>query len=108
MGSGVQPSLWDELKRLAVPALLIVGEIEEKLVAINRRMAAAMPAAALRRVANAGHAAQLEQPAVFQQLVLEFLRAISENGGQDLPGAEEDDEQQGRQRHLLEPRVEGR
>ena len=108
MGTGAQPALWAELPAMAGPVLLIAGELDEKFAAINRRMAAAMPAAGLRLVANAGHAVHLEQPAVFQQLVLDFLRQTSEDGGQNLPNAKEDDEQQRRQRHLLEPRVEGR
>ena len=108
MGTGAQPSLWAELPAVAGPTLLLAGELDEKFAAINRRMAAAMPAAELRLVTDAGHAVHLEQPAIFQQLVLDFLRQTSEHGGQDLPGAEQDDEQQPRQRHLLEPRVEGR
>lgn len=108
MGTGSQPSLWDDLPAVSGPALLIAGELDEKFVAINRRMAAAMPDAEFCLVANSGHAVHLEQPEIFRQLVLGFLGRESEDSGQDLAGAEEDDEQQRGQRHLLEPRVEGR
>jgi 2-succinyl-6-hydroxy-2,4-cyclohexadiene-1-carboxylate synthase len=61
-GTGAQPSLWDRLPELDVPVLLVVGQADEKYCAIAQRMAAALPSASVELVAEAGHAAHLEQP----------------------------------------------
>lgn len=108
MGTGVQPSLWEQLGEVACPTLLLAGEEDEKFTALNRQMAAAILGASLHLVAGAGHTIHLEQPATFQRLVQGFLRSVSENSGQNLTDAEEENKQQRRQRHLPEPRVEGR
>jgi 2-succinyl-6-hydroxy-2,4-cyclohexadiene-1-carboxylate synthase len=69
LGQGVQPSNWDRLPELAMPVLLIVGELDEKYVDIAHRMAAAIPHARVEIVAGAGHACHLEQPAVVAHLL---------------------------------------
>jgi 2-succinyl-6-hydroxy-2,4-cyclohexadiene-1-carboxylate synthase len=43
MGLGSQPSLWEELARLWVPALAVAGELDGKFVRVSRRMAALSP-----------------------------------------------------------------
>jgi 2-succinyl-6-hydroxy-2,4-cyclohexadiene-1-carboxylate synthase len=73
LGTGHLPSLWDALPRLAMPTLLIVGELDRKFVDIAERMAAAMPAAELRVVSGAGHTVHLERPAVWLDEVTRFL-----------------------------------
>ena len=74
MGSGAQPSLWEELPRLNLPTQLIVGELDRKFLRINREMAAAMPQAALKVIPNAGHRVHLENPPRFHEAVMSFLR----------------------------------
>jgi 2-succinyl-6-hydroxy-2,4-cyclohexadiene-1-carboxylate synthase len=69
MGTGVQPSLWPRLGEVAAPTLLIAGAQDEKFVAINRRLAEAMPAASLCLVPGAGHTVHLEQPEAFRSAV---------------------------------------
>lgn len=76
LGTGVQPSLWEQLAALAPPTMLIYGELDEKFVAIGRAMAAA-PRIELRIVPDAGHAVHLEQPAAFTRMVMEFIGAQS-------------------------------
>ena len=76
MGSGAQPSLWEELPRLNLPTQLIVGRLDRKFLRINREMAAAMPQAALKVVPNAGHRVHLENPRVLNETVLSFLRSL--------------------------------
>ena len=39
MGTGGQPSLWEALPNLRVPALAVAGGLDEKFVGISRRMA---------------------------------------------------------------------
>lgn len=73
MGTGAQPSLWPYLGDIAAPVLLIAGALDEKFAALNERMAAAIPNATLRRIADAGHTVHLEQPALFLNSVDEFL-----------------------------------
>jgi 2-succinyl-6-hydroxy-2,4-cyclohexadiene-1-carboxylate synthase len=77
LGTGVQPSLWDRLPELHVPALLIAGEIDQKFTAITRSMAGALPNARLALVPDAGHAVHFEQPAAFDHLVLDYLTGIA-------------------------------
>ena len=74
MGSGTQPSLWEELPRLDLPTQLIVGGLDRKFLRINRKMADAMPRAAMKVVPNAGHRVHLENPTGFYDAVMSFLR----------------------------------
>lgn len=69
MGTGVQPSLWEHLPALAIPTLLLVGELDTKFVTINRQMAALLPNAHLEIVPGVGHTVHLERPLVWQEAV---------------------------------------
>ena len=62
IGTGAMTPLWDRLGELAMPVLLIVGEGDAKFRALGERMAAAIPAAELAVVPDAGHAVHLEAP----------------------------------------------
>jgi 2-succinyl-6-hydroxy-2,4-cyclohexadiene-1-carboxylate synthase len=75
MGQGSQPPLFDRLGEVGVPTLLIAGEEDTKFRALAKEMAAAMPDARCEFIPNAGHAAHFEQPEVFDELALGFLRA---------------------------------
>jgi pimeloyl-ACP methyl ester carboxylesterase len=75
MGQGSQPPLFDRLGEVRVPTLLISGEEDTKFRALAEEMAAALPDARCALIPNAGHAAHLEQPEVFDELALGFLRA---------------------------------
>lgn len=77
MGTGVMPSLWDELPNLQMPVQLIVGELDSKFVAINQQMVEAIPNANLDVVANAGHTVHLEQAQAFTEIVLTFLKQLT-------------------------------
>jgi 2-succinyl-6-hydroxy-2,4-cyclohexadiene-1-carboxylate synthase len=107
MGTGAQPSLWNRLGEIDRSALLLAGELDAKFAAIGGRMAAAIPRARLEIVADAGHTIHLERPAIFAQIVGDFLSSVSE-GGQDLSQAEQSDEDQRSEGQLLEPGVEAR
>ena len=73
MGTGVQPSLWSQLPTLTMPTLLLAGALDPKFCTIAAQMAQQLPNATLAIVPAAGHTIHLEQPAVFQQLVAQFL-----------------------------------
>jgi 2-succinyl-6-hydroxy-2,4-cyclohexadiene-1-carboxylate synthase len=79
LGTGVQPSLWDRLGELAMPCLLMAGELDAKFVGIAHRMADAIDGARIAIVTGAGHTIHLEEPVNFERLVMEFLRDISDN-----------------------------
>jgi 2-succinyl-6-hydroxy-2,4-cyclohexadiene-1-carboxylate synthase len=73
MGTGAQPSLWEQLPDCRHETLLVVGALDEKFRDIDARMAGLMPHARLVVVPGAGHATHLEQPGRFVREVTEFL-----------------------------------
>lgn len=74
-GAAAETSLESSLPRIAVPTLLVAGEMDAKYVAIAHACAAAMPDARAEIVSGAGHAVHLEQPERFAEVVREFLGA---------------------------------
>jgi 2-succinyl-6-hydroxy-2,4-cyclohexadiene-1-carboxylate synthase len=77
MGTGTQPWLGERLAEISVPVLVVAGGNDEKFTSIARSMAAHVPRAELRVVADAGHNVHLERPAVFAGLLEEFMTANS-------------------------------
>lgn len=73
MGTGAQPSLWERLPQLALPALLIAGALDHKFVVIAHQMAAVMAQAQPAIVPHAGHTVHLEQPAAYAQQLGRWL-----------------------------------
>jgi len=73
MGTGVQPSLWEQLGELTMPVLLLAGAEDAKFVEIARQMASRIPQAQLAIIPAAGHTVHLEQGDIFHKTVLEFV-----------------------------------
>ncbi|WP_284141474.1 2-succinyl-6-hydroxy-2,4-cyclohexadiene-1-carboxylate synthase [Virgibacillus sp. LDC-1] len=73
MGTGCQPSWWEELKGFTNDVLLLVGELDEKFIGINQEMHKLFPNSKLTIVPDAGHAIHLEQPDIFGKLVTDFI-----------------------------------
>lgn len=73
MGTGAQPSWWSSLKECSIPTKLIVGELDQKFVHINKEMQQLMPRAELTIIEDAGHAPHIERPVVFHDIVKAFL-----------------------------------
>lgn len=73
MGTGAQPSLWGELPGLAPPTLAVAGELDEKFVAISRRMVEASPKVRAAAVAGAGHNVRAEAPEAYLGVLKGFL-----------------------------------
>jgi 2-succinyl-6-hydroxy-2,4-cyclohexadiene-1-carboxylate synthase len=74
LGTGAMEPLWARLPELAAPVLLVAGELDGKFAGLAGRMAAAVgPNARVALVPGAGHAAHLEQPERFGDLVERFL-----------------------------------
>lgn len=73
MGTGKQPTWWEQLHHLTCETLLIVGEHDHKFVTINEQMEKKIKQASLVVVSDAGHAIHVEQPDFFGKLVISFL-----------------------------------
>ena len=89
---GVQmrrPSLYDltdQLGRLEVPVLLVTGDEDEWCLEPNLMLKRTIPGAALAVLPRTGHACNLEEPALFNRLVLDFIATV-EAGARSGPGA---------------------
>ena len=75
MGTGSMPPLHDDLFRMSMPVLCVVGEEDAKFRALAERMVAALPHGELACIPSAGHAAHLEQPEAFARIVSAFASA---------------------------------
>jgi 2-succinyl-6-hydroxy-2,4-cyclohexadiene-1-carboxylate synthase len=69
LGTGVMEPLWERLPQLPIPVTLVVGERDEKFLALAEAMQARLPNAQLVVVPKAGHAAQLENPAAVAEAI---------------------------------------
>ena len=69
-------SLYDleaELKGIKAPVLLLVGDEDEPCLDVNLWMKRLMPNARLGLLPGSGHAINLEEPALFNQLIEQFI-----------------------------------
>lgn len=72
-GLGLQLPLWEQVRGLHMPVLVVAGEKDAKFVALGERLAASIGTNALfLLVPNAGHAVPFEQPLAFSTLVRSF------------------------------------
>lgn len=82
---GVQarrPSLYDledELKAMRVPTLIVVGDEDDHCLQPGIFLKKTIPASGLAVLPKAGHTLNIEEPALFNQLVAEFLATVSQN-----------------------------
>jgi 2-succinyl-6-hydroxy-2,4-cyclohexadiene-1-carboxylate synthase len=74
-GTGtMDPPLWARLGALTMPTLILAGADDPKFIALGRRMAVAIGATAtFSEVPAAGHAAHLDQPEAFAELVADWI-----------------------------------
>ena len=75
-GLGTQEPLWDRLRGLAMPVLVIAGADDPRFVAHGLRLARSAPHAVLAVVPGAGHAAHLHAPALTARLVARWLDTV--------------------------------
>lgn len=73
MGAGAQRWLLPGLPLIGVPTLFLAGALDERYAALAPVMAAAVPDAEHRIIADAGHTIHLEQPKTYTETVTEFL-----------------------------------
>lgn len=81
MGAGAQRPLHDQLPELALPVLLVVGDEDEKFRAIARDLEQRLPDARVAVLPDAGHAAHLEAPTAFGEVVRAFLAEVDARAG---------------------------
>src|SRR5262249_30894868 len=73
------PSFYDltaEMARMSVPTLIMSGDEEEPCLEVNLLMKRTIPTAALAILPRSGHAINLEEPALFNQLVESFFNQV--------------------------------
>jgi 2-succinyl-6-hydroxy-2,4-cyclohexadiene-1-carboxylate synthase len=73
MGTGFQPSYWENLDNLSVDVLMIVGELDQKFVKIAEEMQKSLKKGQIYKVQDAGHTIHVEQPEKFGTIVKDFL-----------------------------------
>ncbi len=66
----------DGLASIRVPTLIIVGDRDEPFVGACEYMAKKIPNARLEVIAGAGHSSNLDQPAAFDRVLLDFLDSL--------------------------------
>jgi pimeloyl-ACP methyl ester carboxylesterase len=73
---GGRPSLYDfeaEIRKLGVPALIVVGDEDERCIEPALFLKDAIPASGLAVLPKSGHVVNLEEPDLFNALVGDFL-----------------------------------
>ena len=73
---GARPSLYDfedAMRRLTIPALIVVGDEDDRCIEPSLFLKAAIPASGLVMLPKTGHAVNLEEPDLFNQVVGDFL-----------------------------------
>jgi pimeloyl-ACP methyl ester carboxylesterase len=66
----------DSLATIEVPTLIIVGDQDQPFLAPCEYMAKKIPGARLEVIAGAGHSSNLDQPAAFNRVLLDFLQSL--------------------------------
>ncbi len=77
MGTGCQPSLWDELPGLRIPALAVAGAMDEKFVKIANSIAASSSVIRATVIPGAGHNVHVEALEAYIRLLEDFLRGVA-------------------------------
>lgn len=80
MGTGEQPSWWNDLSTFKKPVLLLAGEYDTKYTTLNQAMQQAFVHSEFSIIKHAGHAIHVEQPTIFGETVMEFIFRSVKNG----------------------------
>lgn len=73
MGTGAQPSYWEDLSQLTCPILSIVGSLDAKYLQLAHEMKAIQPRLEIATVAQTGHIVHFEAPTVFDALLIKWF-----------------------------------
>jgi len=76
---GARPSLYDfeaEIRKLSVPALIVVGDEDDRCIEPSLFLKDAIPASGLVVLPKTGHAVNLEEPDLFNAAVGDFISRV--------------------------------
>ncbi|CAM3769806.1 2-succinyl-6-hydroxy-2,4-cyclohexadiene-1-carboxylate synthase [Mesobacillus zeae] len=73
MGTGAQPSWWNEIESFSCETLLLSGSLDPKFCGIAKEMSSKIPHCRHLTINDAGHAIHVEQPEKFGTIVSRFL-----------------------------------
>jgi 2-succinyl-6-hydroxy-2,4-cyclohexadiene-1-carboxylate synthase len=73
LGTGNQPSLWEELSHIQLPIHLIVGALDSKFIGTNQTMLSHCQKAQLSIVPDCGHVVHFERPHTFAEILKTHL-----------------------------------
>lgn len=73
MGTGVQKNYWFELENLNLPVLYVVGEQDQKFLAIGNALCQKLPHSTLAVIPDSGHCVHLEQSQAFASKLFQWL-----------------------------------
>lgn len=74
IGTGRQPSYWQQLNRLQMPVILVTGELDEKFNHIAQQMNQSIPNSLHLKVSDVGHAIHVENPVQFATIIKEQMK----------------------------------
>ncbi len=78
MGTGSQPSLWEELGQIERPLYLLTGELDKKFRHIAKQIAEHCPRARVHVISGAGHNIHFEKTTEFIQVITTCLTHVEE------------------------------
>ncbi|WP_339228607.1 2-succinyl-6-hydroxy-2,4-cyclohexadiene-1-carboxylate synthase [Oceanobacillus sp. FSL K6-2867] len=78
MGTGTQESWWSELESFERPVQLVVGALDTKFIATNKKMHTLLKSSKMIVCEHAGHAIHVEKPEIFGKLVREFIDSVTD------------------------------
>ncbi len=76
---GARPSLYDfaaDIRKLSTPALVVVGDEDDRCIEPSLFLKDALPAAGLVMLPKTGHVVNLEEPGLFNAVVGDFLARV--------------------------------
>lgn len=76
---GARPSLYDfesEIRKLDVPALIVVGDEDDRCIEPGLFLKSALAASGLVMLPKTGHVVSLEEPDLFNRVVGDFLARV--------------------------------
>lgn len=76
IGTGSQPSYWNQLYTINLPVLLITGESDRKFGNIAQEMLKCLALAKHRTIKDTGHAIHVEKPTLFATMVKEHVTQV--------------------------------
>jgi pimeloyl-ACP methyl ester carboxylesterase len=79
--SGPAPGVIDDLPRIAVPTLIVVGEEDDAYLKAAEVMLAKIPGAIRVEIPGAGHICNIEKAEAFNEVVLRFLAQLGAQPG---------------------------